>query len=461
MIQVNTTSPLAACLFVSEVYWPDAARRAALIEEVKDALEAGVGEGVLAIYPIVSEAELDEASSELDADAAVLFVPLSGGVQPLMQKLAGRIGHALVFNGYLPDALPAALSGRLMHGNAHPACADLYASVRRQGRPVRWLSSLGEVADLARAWNARRRLRNARILKIGETEPWVINSCRDPETIRDVVGAEVIELPREALYTAMNEVCATDIRSESERWARGASAIEGLGRADLDAACRVTAGMRALLEEHAADGLSMACFSMIGEADTTSCLALSVLNSAAASFGACEGDLDAALTQHLLKALGAEFIWIANPIIYPGNAIDLVHCTAPVCACGAALPYRLLRHHESGRGVAPEVALPGKREATVARISVLERNLVAHAGWAEACEHLPACHTQLRLNVESSDAVLKTLQGTHFVFTYGNLSSLLLETARFLGLDGIATELSHPPVPVTTGHNPTHAIHAT
>jgi L-fucose isomerase-like protein len=48
----------------------------------------------------------------------------------------------------------------------------------------------------------------------------------------------------------------------------------------------------------------MACFAMIGDIDTTSCLALSALNDSATEIGACEGDLDAGLTLYLLKAMG-------------------------------------------------------------------------------------------------------------------------------------------------------------
>ena len=63
--------------------------------------------------------------------------------------------------------------------------------------------------------------------------------------------------------------------------------------------------------------------------------------------------MEAAVTLYLLKALGADFVWMANPIIYEENYIDMVHCTSPRKACGAELSYRLLRHHESGRGVFP------------------------------------------------------------------------------------------------------------
>jgi L-fucose isomerase-like protein len=176
----------------------------------------------------------------------------------------------------------------------------------------------------------------------------------------------------------------------------------------------------------------MACFAMIGELDTTSCLALSALNDSTSSIGACEGDLDAALTLYLLKALGADFVWIANPIIHADNAVDLAHCTAPTCACQRDLSFRLMRHHESGRGVSPEVDLPDAQTASAVRLSVNAQALCCHVGLTERQAKLPACHTQVRLHIESSQRLIDSLLGTHLVLSYGDYGMSLAFAADFL-----------------------------
>lgn len=215
--------------------------------------------------------------------------------------------------------------------------------------------------------------------------------------------------------------------------------------------------MRRLLDRHGADALSMACFAMIGELATTSCLALSTLNDSADAIGACEGDLDAAVTLYLLKVLGADFVWIANPIIHAANCLDLAHCTAPRCGCGGDLSYRLLRHHESGRGVAPEVVLPAGRPVTLVRIGADLTELCVHPGRTERAAKQPTCHTQIRVQIPSSKDFLDTLNGTHVVLTYGDARTDLALCADLLRLrlTGEAAEAATavspaapPPLPI-------------
>jgi L-fucose isomerase-like protein len=426
-----TPNRLSLQLFASPVYWPDANQRRRIFVAVESALSAAGGD-LWEFHRIDSAEAAAEAADSPPAPCAMLA--LSGGIQPWMQTVAERRHHLALFNGYLPEALPVELAGPLLHANAHPASTDFYAACRLEGKCIQWIDTAEGLADYAHAAQAVERLRAARILRIGETEPWVINSCRSPETIRERIGTEIVPVEREALYARLRAVTEDEARAEAAPWLTRHGGLHGIVPEDVLKASRVTVAMRHLLAAHRADALAMACFAMIGEVDTTSCLALSALNTTAGAIGACEGDLDAALTLFLLKALGADFVWIANPIIHQGDYLDLVHCTAPTCACGRDLPFRLRRHHESGRGVSPEVDLPGGETATIARLSMNVGQLSAHTGVTARPERLPACHTQIRLRVESSEAVLASLLGTHFVLSYGDWFRPLRHAASMLGL---------------------------
>ncbi|KAF0093059.1 MAG: hypothetical protein E1N59_3188 [Puniceicoccaceae bacterium 5H] len=414
--QLTTSYPLEVFLFASPVYWPDAAARTDLFAQV-EALLSTCTQGDFSFRRVDRAEDLGDLTNK--SQTPCLVVPLSGGVQPWMLRLSDTRDCLGLFAAYLPEAMPADLAGRLLHANAHPASTDFFASCRLKGKRINWLASLAEVADYAIAAQAATRLSRARLLKIGETEPWVINSCRSPQQILSRVHTEVIPLEREALYAVYHTVTDADAQDEADRWLAQAPRLISVQPSDILKACRVTVAMRQLLASHEADGLSMACFSMIGDLDTTSCLALSALNDSANAIGACEGDLDAALTLFLLKSLGADFVWIANPIVHANNAVDLVHCTAPTCACHQDLKFSLMRHHESGRGVSPEVVLPDAQVASIARISVNAQEMTCHTGWTERQRKLPACHTQIRLHVASSQAFLDTLLGTHQVLSYG------------------------------------------
>lgn len=425
--------PLTVVAFASPVYWPNRAEAEATAAKIAAALAAPVAPVQIDFRLVSGVDALRGLESELRGRTAVLL-PMSGAVQPWMLALAGQLEHVALANAYLPGFLAPALAAQLLERNAHPACTDFYAHRRLAGRPAAWLATDGELAAFARAVVAVQRLRTARFLKIGETEPWVVNSTRDPARFRAALGCEVVPLAAEVLYAEFARVDDTAAEPLARDWVKRAQHLEGPGAQDVIKAVRVTAAMRRLLAAHRADALSMACFAMIGVLDTTSCLALSALNDSADAIGACEGDLDAAVTLFLLKALGADFVWIANPIIHAGGVLDLAHCTAPRCACGTELSYRLKRHHESGRGVAPEVDLPADQPVTLVRIGADLTELCVHAGRTARVAHQPTCHTQVRVRIGSTRRFLETLNGTHVVLTYGDHRAELAYCAELLGL---------------------------
>ncbi|MFA6286036.1 MAG: hypothetical protein WC661_01530 [Opitutaceae bacterium] len=450
---MKNTSPLSVIALASPVYWPDASELRCVFDTLATHLSAACSTP-LALH-LIHGAPTDARLSAFDGKTAVLL-PLSGGVQPALVNLSARLHHSALANAYLPGFLPVELGAQLLHRNAHPACTDFFAHARLAGRPSRWLASIKALHAYARAYAAVAALRSARILRIGETEPWVINSTRDPARFRAALGCEIIPLPAQALYDEFARVSDNDPDSIllSDGWWGAACQRLDTGMADACKATRVAVAMRRLLAAHDADALAMACFAMIGVLDTTSCLALSTLNDSANAIGACEGDLDAAVTLYLLKQLGADFVWIANPIIHASDCLDLAHCTAPRCACGEKLPYRLMRHHESGRGISPEVRLPGERVVTLARIGANLTELCVHPGRTETVAKQPTCHTQIRVHVPSSRCFLDTLNGTHIVMSYGDLCEELSVCAELLGLrltgssDLKSTARSAQPVPV-------------
>lgn len=436
MNALHATFPVEVLCLASPIYWNNQAHLETSFERIKALLDACAAESssTLDIRLIQAEAEVPGPSEGAPQPLRILL-PMSGGVQPWLLRAASSGAPLALLNAYLPDILEASDAHALMHRNAHPSCTDFYAHCRLRQRDCVWLDSRTALTELLRGWVGAQRLRHARLLKIGETEPWVINSCRDPARFAERWGTEIVPLERSALYAAMEQAPAAAIDRWSANWIGSAQGLAEVGSGDVREACRVVAGMEELLQAQNADGLSIACFAMIGDADTTSCLALSTLNDSANAIGACEGDLDAAVTLFLLRAMGADFVWIGNPIFHPGTMMELAHCTAPRCACGHALPYRLMRHHESGRGVAPEVSLPADEVVTLVRIGDNLTKLALHGGRTRCIGKLPTCHTQIQIEVDDTQRIRDHLLGTHLIMSYGDWRPALRHAARFLGLE--------------------------
>ena len=137
----------------------------------------------------------------------------------------------------------------------------------------------------------------------------------------------------------------------------------------------------------------------------------------------------------MLKALEADFVWIANPIVLNDHLVDLVHCTAPRYNGKKALPYRLLPHHESGEGVSVDAQLPVNEIVSLVRIGDQLQRVAIHVGRTEETAKMTTCHTQIRVKLESETSFLQTLMGTHVVLTFGDFRREIRYLCRFLYLE--------------------------
>ncbi len=449
-IQKNIKIELWA--FASPVYWKDEAALLKHLDRCDQAircrLDSTTGSFLqVRLFSSLHDVhQLSTGHQDQAASCAVIIMAMSGGVQPWIMDAVRRSGlsKAAFVNAYIPEFfdLPEAhsIADPLLHRNAHPATTDSFAQLRLANMSPCWLFDINALGDFIAAAVATSRLAGSRLLIVGETEPWVTNSTRNPVIFKDRLGMSIVPISQNELIKRFELTDETSARQAADSWRSSATSIEGLddSESEIIRACRLSVALRRLIEEHNADGAAIACFDLIGKLNTTSCLAVSMLNDTAGLVGGCEGDLDAAATLMLLKSMNREFVWVANPIIRSNDQVDLVHCTAPRCACGSMRPYRLLRHHESGKGVSPEVCLPDDaKEVTLVRIGNQLSEMVAHAGLSlprPLEKKLCACHTQLRVRVESSQKVVDSLLGTHFVVTYGNILKPLKYISQLTGL---------------------------
>ncbi len=429
------TYNLKLYFFASPVYWQDRFELDNVRTELYEIISQSItGSDISSTLNDLVCGDADIERIRQSGDLA-LFVPLSGGIQSWMKEQSCRFQHIGLLNAYLPDpAIPESIRQRLLSFNAHPAATDFHTFLRMKDRSSFWLSSISGWKRLYNAWQAVQKLRNSRLLLIGDTEPWVLNSCRDFDRFSEVFGVQVVAITMDALQQEYNRVPEKLTEDAAESWITRANILTGVTRYDVMVACRIQEGIKRLALKHSADGIAVGCFDLIRKIDTTSCLALSHLNSSPPLMGTCEGDLDAAVTMMLLRALGTDFLWMANPVIYDDNRIDLVHCTAPRSTENESFDYQLLRHHESGRGVSPSVAIPPNRDVTLARIGNDLRELLVVNGKTGIDPKLPTCRTQVRIAILSSRKLLDNLTGTHLVMTFGNWSEDLELCAKLLKL---------------------------
>ncbi len=91
---------------------------------------------------------------------------------------------------------------------------------------------------------------------------------------------------------------------------------------------RLYRAIKKVCEEEKLEALTLSCFKLIEQIDTTGCLALSLLNDDGIMAG-CEGDLQSIFTLLVVKSLTGKDGFMANPsmINTRTNELILAHCT--------------------------------------------------------------------------------------------------------------------------------------
>ena len=192
-----------------------------------------------------------------------------------------------------------------------------------------------------------------------------------------------------------------------------------------------------LLQQYEADCFCTKCFELIGRINTTACLALSFLNSSAVWCGACEGDLDSAVSLLVMRKLTGKNPWMANPIVMEKDKLILSHCSAPVTEEGP-LPLTLRSHHESGKGVSTEVSFPLQKTVTLMRIGNHMESIQYFTGIAEKIPDIRTCRTRLQIQVEGLEDRMSEILGCHFTLVYGDFTKELSVFAKLADLHDIS-----------------------
>lgn len=428
---------ITLALFVAERYWSDAEERgratSTLLASLWSLLDSiGLREPELTSVVVEGPEDLDHFS---EGGGLGILVPMSGAVQPWMEEAASAFEALYIVPGYMESFFPEEVAKRALELNSAPASMDLYAVLKRGEPPVHLVRTPEELLGRLRAWRGVRNLRGSTLLLVGKPEPWVISVSRRYTDYESAFGIRLETVGQEALRGRFESVADDAAEERARGYLQGATELVEPTAEGVVEASRLVLAVESLMEESGAAGLAVACFDLIGVLGTTSCLAISMLNDSERWIGACEGDLDSALTMMLIKAVTGKPGWIANPNLQRDDTINFVHCTAALHLGGKEHPYRLRSHHESGQGVSPEVELPVEETVTLARFGMKEGKLTLQGGTALAPAREPSCRTQLRVDLGGLQEYLENVLGCHQVLVYGDIRREMRYAADILGIE--------------------------
>jgi hypothetical protein len=282
----------------------------------------------------------------------------------------------------------------------------------------------------------KEKMKKSKILTVGG-EGW-----RGPKAVIEELGVQVLEIP----YAEVNEAWKVADKDKSKEvadmWATRAVKVVGVPRKVLETSAAMYLGLKAVLKNHGADGVTINCLGGFygGHIHAYPCLAFHELCNEGV-VGACECDLLSASTMVALKNLtGGRTGFISDPVMDTAKRqIIYAHCVASNRAFGPGgidNPIEILTHSEDRQGASVRSLLPTGYMTTTVEFGSFCKELLIHRG--KAVDNIiedRACRTKLSVEPDGDLEKLFTQwdrYGWHRVTVYGDLKEPLIEIAKML-----------------------------
>ncbi|MBQ6437582.1 MAG: hypothetical protein IJK20_03925 [Bacteroidales bacterium] len=251
------------------------------------------------------------------------------------------------------------LSGEILHGTPQEIAARLKGSASCPS------------ADFIKPLHPSKILAGTRYGVIGKPSDWLISSDVDYAKAKEVLGAELIDIPIEELVSIWKESAATATEFRTAEWKEpsansaladspcryAANALKPLNvpkygnpisEAAFEKAVRVYKALCTIIDKYKLNGLTLRCFDLLTSIGTTGCLGLALLNSQGI-VATCEGDVPAMLSMAVAQRVTGTPGFQVNLSRITGDDLLFAHCTVPL---NIVRDYCYDTHFESGIGVA-------------------------------------------------------------------------------------------------------------
>lgn len=392
---------------------------------------------------------LDEAHS---AAAHLADQPLDALVILQATFADSTLALALVENLDAPPvlwAVPEAFTGERLRLNALCGINLAAHALMRASRPYDYLlaapddpAAAAKIRTVARAGQVRRRLRDARIGRVG-AHPEGFDTCHyDAPGLRRLLGVQVEPLELAAVFASARAADPLMVDAVAAGLRARAAGLDDLEPGPTRGTLAVYTALRDLADQMQLDGLAVRCWpEFFTDLGCAACGALSLLSNDHTP-GACEADVHGAITQVLLQWISGEPAFGSDVVALDPDYDGLVlwHCgQAPLAMADPDAQLGVTIHSNRRLPLLFEFALkPGR--VTLARLSVgpAGYRLVVGAGEIVRAPRRFSGTTGVLRCERPAAAVLDTIlmEGLehHLTLTYGDHVPVLLSLAKMLQL---------------------------
>ena len=337
----------------------------------------------------------------------------TGGVENLFKRIMPPTGKLIA-------------DGR---NNSLAAALEILTYLERQGKEGQIIHGTND--EIIETVGTPSLLAGLRIGLFGQPSDWLIASGVDRDYLLDRYGVETINIDLQRLIDGIKSIPQTDaVKVAQTIVKRSLDTIEP-SCADMVEAAKAYLAIKKICQEERLDAMTIRCFDIVKACETTSCLALALLNDEGIVAG-CEGDMQTLMSMLLAKRLCNEEAFMANPSNLTENSAMLAHCTIPLNMCD---DITIRSHFESGIGVAIQGVLP-LTDYTIFKWGgpKLDRYFVTEAKAVEAPYSDHFCRTQITLNVDLRPYLLTHSIGNHHVIIKGRHAQTIKQAMENLEL---------------------------
>ncbi|MFC1887782.1 hypothetical protein ACFLYK_03135 [Candidatus Cloacimonadota bacterium] len=365
----------------------------------------------------------------IEATNTMIYFIASGGVERKTLDLINR--------RYPIDPTEAVVLVAHPGNNSLPASLELLAYLKQNNREGsifmlnsgRDQSTINKMLEYINSRKNIKPLAGMKIGLIGKPSDWLIASSPEFEVLKGTWGANIEFITTKTLFEAIEEVDDKDISLGMADFRDNAITIVEPNENDLVNSLKVLAAMKKIIRKNKLDAVSLRCFDLVTELNTTGCFALAKLNDEGIC-ASCEGDLVSLISMLWLKKITGKTTWMANPaeIRVESSEILLAHCTI---AFNLVDNYSIRSHFESGLGIGIQGKMP-LSPVTMVRIGGrdLDKIWILEGKIDKTLESENLCRTQALISVSDSQKLEELLNdplGNHITVIPGHYKEILLK----------------------------------
>lgn len=393
--------------------------------------------------------KLEENIPEIEFSKAILYSP--DEARKMLDAEKGNYDGYLVYLTTLWTGIPeftvlnyhpVVVADELFSGSG--GFINTHSLIKREKLPVVSIASSNfkDIVDGVKLFPVMKKMKNSRILAVFDEEGFFVNSYVINK-IKEIFGTEVLQMKSEEINSYYREVDVSEAEKIKTKWIKEAVKVVEPSEDEILKSAKLFLAIKKAMDDKNADASTVDCLSLCYEHKLPAypCLSFFQLNNDGLT-GVCEADLEAAITQLLIRYLTGRPGYISDPVIdVATNQIIYAHCVATNKVYGPdglANPYIIRSHAEDRRGASVQSLMPLEETVTTVKVS-LDKAFAIHQGKTIAnVEQDKGCRTKLAAGVEAEKILEKyhfELFKWHLVTCYGDFRKQFINLATLYGLE--------------------------